>query len=79
MIRVGKKHLVQRSDLPFFLIPSEYSKKHPLSGSRKIAEVFQCGRIRIQLILKKKASSSNNLKPMPLLLGSVIVELNLIV
>ena len=32
----------------------EYNKKHPLISSRKLAEIFVCGRSQIQSILKKK-------------------------
>ena len=32
----------------------EYNKKHPLISSRKLAEMFVCGRSQIQSILKKK-------------------------
>ena len=32
----------------------EYRKKNPTLGSRKIAEVFKCGRTQIQNIIKNK-------------------------
>ena len=32
----------------------EYSKKHPRDSTRVIAEVFNCGRMQIQQILKNK-------------------------
>ena len=32
----------------------DYNKKHPLISSRKLADIFGCGRSQIQLILKKK-------------------------
>ena len=32
----------------------EYRKKNPILGSRKITEVFKCGRTQIQNIIKNK-------------------------
>ena len=32
----------------------DYHKKNPLAGTRKLAEIFSCGRTQVQLILKKK-------------------------
>ena len=34
----------------------DYHKKNPLAGSRKLAELFKCGRTQVQQILKKKES-----------------------
>ena len=34
----------------------EYAKQNPSAGTRKIAEVFECGRSQIQMILKNPES-----------------------
>ena len=38
----------------------EYAKKNPSAGTRKIAEVFECGRTQIQMILKNQESITHN-------------------
>ena len=32
----------------------EYARKHPREGSRKLSEVFKCGRTQIQSIVKNR-------------------------
>ena len=56
-----------------------HANKNPLHSSRKIVEVFGCGRTQIQGILKKKRKIfCVNTKPMHQRHVSTIVELNLV-
>ena len=38
----------------------EYAQRNPEAGSRKIAEVFKCGRTQIQSILKETETIQND-------------------
>ena len=40
----------------------EYAKQNPSAGTRKIAEVFECGRTQIQTIIKKQESVTRDYK-----------------
>ena len=47
---VARKELTLRQRVEVI----DYNKKHPLISSRKLADIFGCGRSQIQSILKKK-------------------------
>ena len=54
----------------------EYAKLNPTIGTRKIAEVFKCGRTQVQMILKAKELIISDFETNALPQGSEVVMHN---